>query len=192
MKLKLTTNKCSLAFAAALAASALSTPAQSVLVIGNLTSAPGTGGVFDYTLSLQNTGTEAVQSLWLGWVPGSFNIANPSSPGNNLGWSSTLSGASIQYGGTAGTALAPSQVGTFTFDSTTTPAEFQAQTGQAGHSTAYGVNAANGRLSFSLSPPDTETFALQVVPEPSTFALVATGLGGFLFAIRRNYLRRKI
>jgi hypothetical protein len=142
------------------------------------------GGVFDYTLLLNNTGSEAIQSLWLGWVPGSFNIANPSSAGNNLGWTSVLDGSSIQYGGTAGTALAAGNSGMFTFDSTTTPAEFMAQTGQAGQSTAYGVNAANGQLSFSLSPPDTEVFALTVVPEPSTFAILAFGSLGFLGVLR--------
>jgi hypothetical protein len=79
-----------------------------------------------------------------------------------LGWTSTLNGSSIEYGRSAGTALPAGHSGTLTFDSTTTPAEFMAQTGQAGKSTAYGVNAANGQLSFTLSPPDTEVFALRV------------------------------
>jgi hypothetical protein len=138
-------------------------------------------------VTLNNTGPEAIESLWLGWVPGSFNIANPTSAGNNLGWTSILDGNSIQYEGTAGTALAAGHSGTFTFDSTTTPAEFMAQTGQAGDSTAYGVNAANGQLSLALSPPDTEVFALTtVVPEPSTFAILALGSLVFLGVLRRK------
>ena len=186
MKPKLMRIEFSLAIAAALAMAALSSQAQNVLVTDSLTAVPAAGGVFDYTLQLNNTGSEAIESVWLGWVPGSFNIANPSSPGNNLGWSSVLAGSSIQYGGTAGTALAAGHSGTFTFDSTTTPAEFMAQTGQAGQSTAYGVNAANGQLSFTLSPPDTQVFALTVTPEPSTFALLALGLLGFLGVLRRK------
>lgn len=186
MKPKLIQIGLSLSVAAALAASTLSSQAQNVNVTTSLSSVPGAGGVFDYTLTLDNTGPEAIESFWLGWVPGSFNVANPSSPGNNLGWSSTLAGSSIQYGGTAGTALAAGHSGSFTFDSTTTPAEFTAQTLQAGQSTAYGVNAANGQLSFTLSPPDTATFGLTVVPEPSTFAILALGSLVFLGVRRRK------
>jgi hypothetical protein len=186
MKPKLIPIDFSPAIAAALAITALSSQAQNVLVTDSLTAVTGAGGVFDYTLLLNNTGSEAIQSVWLGWVPASFNIASPSSPGNNLGWTSGLAGNSIQYGGTAGTALAAGHSGTFTFDSTTTPAQFMAQTGQAGQSTAYGVNAANGQLSFSLSPPDTEVFAFTVTPEPSTFAILALGSLGFLGVLRRK------
>lgn len=186
MKPKLTPIDFSLVIAAALAMATFSSQAQNVQVTDSLTAVAAAGGVFDYTLQLNNTGGEAIQSLWLGWVPGSFNIANPTSAGNNLGWTSVLDGSSIQYGGAAGTALAAGHSGTFTFDSTTTPAEFMAQTGQAGQSTAYGVNAANGQLSFFLSPPDTEVFALTVTPEPSTFAILALGSLGFLGVLRRK------
>ena len=186
MKPKLIPIDFSLAIAAALAMATLPGQAQNVHVTDSLSAVPAGGGIFDYTLQLNNTGSEAIESLWLGWAPGTFNIANPSSAGNNLGWTSVLDGSSIQYGGTAGTALAPGHAGIFTFDSTTTPAEFMAQTGQAGLSTVYGVNAANGQLSFSLSPPDTEVFALTVVPEPSTFAMLALGSLGLWGVLRRK------
>ncbi|HEV2331001.1 MAG TPA: PEP-CTERM sorting domain-containing protein [Verrucomicrobiae bacterium] len=186
MKLKLIPIGLSLAVAVAFAASTLPGQAQNVNVTTSLSYVAGTGSVYDYTLLFNNTGPESVESYWLGWVPGSFNVASPSNPGNNLGWTSTLDGNSVQYLGTSGTALAAGHSGTFTFDSTTTPAQFIAHTGLAGDSTAYGVNAANGQLSFSLSPPDTETFFLTVVPEPSTFAIFAFGLLGLLSAVRRK------
>lgn len=192
MKLKLIPIDLSMAVTVALAASTLSSHAQDVLVTTSLSSVTAGGGVFDYTLTLNNTGSEAIESFWLGWVPGSFNVSSPSSAGNNLGWTSTLDGSSVQYGGTAGTALAAGHSGTFTFDSTTTPAQFMAQTGEAGDSTAYGVNAANGQLSFTLSPPDTETFALTVAPEPSTFAILALGSLGFLDVLRRKFSTTRV
>jgi PEP-CTERM motif len=187
MKLKLIPMGLSLAIAATLAASATSSQAQDVNVTTSLTGVAGTGGLFDYTLTLNNTGPESIQSFWLGWIPGSFNVASPTSAGNNLGWSSSVDGNSVQYGGTAATALPAGDSGTFTFDTTTTLAQFAAQTGKAGDSTAYGINAANGQLSFTLSPPNTETFALSV-PEPSTYAMLALGTLAF-WGVRRHVLR---
>ncbi len=96
MKPKLIPIGLSLAVAAALAVSTFSSQAQNVNVTTSLNPVTGAGGLFDYTLTLNNTGPEAIESFWLGWVPGSFNIASPSSAGNNLGWTSALDGASIQ------------------------------------------------------------------------------------------------
>ena len=68
MNQTLISNRFSLAVAAGLALSAVSTHAQDVAVTGTLTYVAAGGGVFDYTLTLQNTGSEAVESLWLGWA----------------------------------------------------------------------------------------------------------------------------
>jgi hypothetical protein len=185
MKLNLIPTRLSLAVATALTLSALTGHAQNVLVSATLTDVPAGGGVFDYTMTLHNTGPEAIESLWIGWIPGVFDIASPSNPGNNLGWSSSVAdGASLQY--LAGTALASGATGMFTFASTSTPAQFTS--GAAGDSTAYGVNAANGQLSFTLSPPDTETFNATVVatPEPSTLGLLAIGALGLSTTICRK------
>src|SRR5580658_6634262 len=95
-----------LAVVTSLVVSAASIHAQDVNVTGSLTYVAGTGGVFDYTLTLSNAGPEAIESLWLGWIPGLFDIAQPTITGNTPGWSSVLDGDSIQYGGTSGTALA--------------------------------------------------------------------------------------
>lgn len=187
MKLNLILNRFSVTVGAILAASSVSSQAQNVLVNATLSDVPGAGGVFDYTLTLQNTGSEAIESLWVGWVPGVFDVNSPTAVGNNLGWTSSPDGPSIQYGGTAATAIAPGATGVFTFDSTSTPAQFVSHA--AGDSTAYGVNAANGQLSFTLSPPDTETFNPTVVPEPSTFGLVAVSSLGLLGTLRRKFRR---
>jgi len=189
MKLNLIRIGFSLAVAAALDVSTLSSHAQDVLATGTFTDVAGTGGNFDYTVTLDNTGTEAIQSFWMGWIPGAFDVASPSDAGNNLGWTSTVDGNSVQYGGTAGTALAAGDSGTFTFDSTTTPAEIMAETGKAGESTVYGVNDPNQfDLSLAGESANTETFGLQIqaVPEPSSSAFLAAGFIAFLFVLRRK------
>ncbi len=188
MKLNLIPIGFSLAVATALGVSTLSSHAQQVAVTATFTDVAGTGGNFDYTVTLDNTGTEAIQSFWMGWIPGAFDVASPSAAGNSLGWSSTLDGNSVQYGGTAGTALGLGDSGTFTFDSTTTPTEIESATANAGASTVYGVNDPN-QFDFSLAgeSANTETFDLvQTVPEPSSFAFFAAGLIAFLFVLRRK------
>ena len=187
MKLNLIPIGFSLAVAAALDVSTFSSHAQGVLATGTFTDVAGTGGNFDYTVTLDNTGTEAIQSFWMGWIPGAFDVASPSNAGNSLGWSSTLDGNSVQYGGTAGTALGLGDSGTFTFDSTTTPTEIESVMNNAGASTVYGVDDPN-QLSFSLDGANTATFDLtvQTVPEPSSFAFFAAGLIAFLFVLRRK------
>src|ERR1700722_6262168 len=106
MKLNLISIRFFLAIATGLALSALSSHAQNVNVTGTLTYVQGAGGVYDYTLTLSNSGPEAVESFWLGWIPGVFDVANPTIVGNTLGWSSSVLSSSIQYGGSTGTALA--------------------------------------------------------------------------------------
>ena len=184
MTMKLNLIRFSLTVGAILAASAISSRAQNVLVNATLTDVPAAGGVYDYTMTLQNTGIEAIESLWVGWVPGVFDINGPTGVGNNLGWTSSADGNSIQYLGTASTTIATGGTGVFTFDSSSTPAQFMS--GAAGATTAYGVNAYYGQLSFYLSPPDTETFYPTVVPEPSTFGLVVMSSLGLLGALRRK------
>ena len=184
MKLNLIPIGFSLAVAMALGVSTLSSHAQQVAVTATFTDVAGTGGNFDYTVTLANTGTEAIQSFWMGWIPGAFDVASPSAAGNTLGWSSTLDGNSVQYGGTTGTALGLGDSGIFTFDSTTTPTELEDATGNAGASTIYGVDDPN-QLSFSLDGANTATFDLvQTVPEPSSFSFLAAGLIAFLFVLR--------
>ncbi|MGD0813972.1 MAG: hypothetical protein ABSA83_10235 [Verrucomicrobiota bacterium] len=182
MKQKSSFVRFSQAIAAAMAVCAISSHAQ-VNVTATLTDVPASGGVFDYTLKLNNTGPEAVESFWLGWFPGSFNVASPSSPGNTLGWSEVLDGSSIQFGGTSGTALDAGHSGVFTFDSTSTPSQFES--GTAGESTAYGVDAA--QLAFTLTSGHTEVFTPTMGAAPdqsSTLGLLAVGSIGLLVAFR--------
>jgi hypothetical protein len=133
---------------------------------------------------LNNTGPESIESLWFGWTVGNFNVANPSSPGNLQGWSSSVVGDSIQYGGTSGSAIATGHSGTFTFDSTATPSQIAGMNGW--DSVLYGVNAS--QFAIENTTADSLEFIPNLVatPEPSTIGLLAVGSLGFLGTVRRK------
>jgi hypothetical protein len=183
MKLNLISIRSSLAIVTVLACSVVSSPAQDVLVTGTLTDVPGSLGVFDYTLTLHNTGSEAVQALWLGWTVGNFNIPNPTDAGNNLAWANNLDGDSIQYG--SGTPIASGGTGIFTFDSTASPTQIAAMNGWA--SVAYGVDATPFAIENTTLHSDEFTPSLGTTPEPSTFSLLVIGALGFSTTFCRKF-----
>jgi hypothetical protein len=94
------------------------------------------GSSNDYTITLQNTGSIALNSFWYGWTTSGDNLpSDPSSAGNSLGWGNKLSGNSIQWVNSSGTALAPSASATFTFVSSSSPSAITAS--PSGESVAY-------------------------------------------------------
>jgi hypothetical protein len=93
-------------------------------------------GAYDYTITLQNTGTNALNSFWYGWTDSGNNLPSiPSSAGNSLGWSNALSGNSIKWTNSSGTALAPGASASFTFVSSSSPSAITAS--PSGESVAY-------------------------------------------------------
>jgi PEP-CTERM motif len=191
MKLNLIPIGFSLAVATALGVSTLSSHAQ-VSATATFTDTPGTGGSFDYTVTLNNTGTEAIEGFWMGWVPGVFDVASPTPVSNSLNWNSAISeetpsASSIQYGGSSTeTLLGAGDSATFSFDTTTTPTDFETVMDNAGASTVYGADATQ-QFAFGLTASTSDTFDLvQSVPEPSSFAFFGAGLIAFLFVLRRK------
>jgi hypothetical protein len=183
MKPLLTSIRFALVVAAGLAASSLQALPPSGTISASATlSDVQVGSTYDYTLTLQNTGNLGIESFWYGWTTSGNTLpSNPSSPGNSLGWANNLDGNSIQYVGGAATALAPNSSATFTFDSTSTPAEMTA--GAAGESVAY-----VGGIQFNQGVPgeSSAVFAPTPVPEPSTLGLLAIGMAGWSAAAWRK------
>lgn len=169
-----------IAVAASLAASMTSSHAQNAIATISDVQA---GSVFDYTITLQNTGSTSLDSLWYGWTISGNNLPSiPTSPGNTLGWGNSVVGNSIEWVNSTGTTLAPGQTGTFTFNSTSTPT--QITTSPSGESVAY----VNG-IDFSQNSPGSSTpvFSPTLVsaPEPSSVSLLMIGLFVLIGLLKR-------
>ena len=144
-----------------------------------------TAGGYDYTITLNNTGSLSLQDFWYGWTQSGNNLpSNPSNLGSSAGWSGSLSGGnSVEWVGNAGSALAPGNSATFTFFSSSTPAA--QTTSPAGDSVAYvnGIDFSQGSAGSS-TPVFSPT--LVAAPEPASVGFLTLGCLGLLAAGRRK------
>jgi hypothetical protein len=183
MKTKANATRLCLPIAAGLALMTASGHAQNVNVTGSLTDVSLGGGVFGYTLTLDNTGPEAIQALWLGWTVGVFDIVNPTSPSSSVGWSPVILGNSVQFG--PGTSIAAGGSATFSFDSTSTPADFMAA--MAGPSVVYGVNATPFAIENTTLDSEEFTPTVASAPDSSMFGALEGLAVGFMGLCGRKF-----
>ena len=148
------------------------------------------GSEYEYSLTLDNTGSNPINALWYGWIQGHFDLpSSPTSIGEPAGWTGTADGNSIKFGNSSGSAIAPGGFGTFTFDSTS---DFAAMTTGTTGGTATGNSVAYAAVSymssFDQSDPGkaSNPFVPTAVPEPSTLGLMLTGLAGIWFWLVRR------
>lgn len=174
MKDHLFSIRLTLVVAAALAASTVSSRAQSATA--TIVGVAAGGGAFDYTVTLHNTGSTSLNAFWYGWTLSGNNLpSDPTSAANSSGWANTLDANSIMWQNNSGTPLAAGGSATFTFVDTSTPAAIT--TSPSGESVAYvnsiGINQGQAGVSTPVFSP-----VLQPAPEPSTLAILAMGLAG--------------
>ena len=125
------------------------------------------GSSYDYTITLQNTGTAALNSFWYGWTTSGDNLPSaPSSAANSLGWGNEVSGDSIMWVNSSGTALAPGASATFTFVSGSSPSALTAPPSGASVAYAGGIDFSQGKAGDS-----TAAFSPTLVYGPPVLAM---------------------
>src|SRR5450432_3820620 len=158
------------------------------------------GGIYDYTLILNNesSATRSIGVFWFAWTDYGYDLL-PSMPTVKAtdmptGWSGTVLGGpysnygytypdgySIEF--TSLTPLAPGGTLTFKFSSPDSPADI------SGNSPLYGIPVGTSFVYAGAAFSDAGSQFLVVtapVPEPSTISLMVTGIAGLLFLGRKK------
>jgi hypothetical protein len=146
-------------------------------------------GPFTYQLTLTDTGTTPIGSVWYSWTPTispfDYLPSLPSSaPVVTTGWSTSIQGsagaASIQFVAGAGDALQPGQSASFDFTTADSPPTLA---GNDSEGTPIGTSVAYSGALFSDGG---HQFVATSAPEPSTWALLGmTAVGWFIMRRRR-------
>lgn len=148
------------------------------------------GGEFQYTITLENTGTTNIGTFWNSWVPGkNFMAVSPTDVTPPTGWeevggapthNGSVDGYAIEFeAATQSALLAEGNSLQFSFDSTATPSEM------AGDSTFYPTFPVETSFVYTgaaFSDPGYE-FVVQpaTVPEPCTLWMLGMGISGLFW-----------
>ena len=134
-------------------------------------------GVYQYDLTLNDTGTTTIGTFWFAWIPGDgFMTVTPTAIQSPSGWTEIITnGGAIQWVDSGTLGQGSSQSG-FEFNSTLTPSQLEdpsvIPTDPVATSFVY-IGAPFGDPGFQL----VATPAQAPVPEPATILLTALGIG---------------
>ena len=162
------------------------------LSASGLFSGSGSGGTFNYTLTLTSSlaSTTNIETFWFSWVPGQdFMAVDPTGIGTPAGWTDNIThtggsdGYAIQFV-TSTTPLAPGGSLTFTFTSGSSPAIM------AGDSPFFPTKPIGTSFVYSGPPLQgtSDEFVVATVPEPSSMVLLGMGLLGLVVLNWRRIL----
>ena len=158
--------------------------ATGISATATYTSSSTTPGIYNYSVTLDNTGTTTIGTFWFSWVPGAgFLSATPTNVGSPAGWADRLtnSGAAIQWTTTTNDLLAGGTDSGFSFDSTESPSQLMLNYGGPGTGTGNPVTTSFVYITTPLGDPGFQLSATPAAtaptPEPGSFVLLITGLG---------------
>lgn len=143
-------------------------------------------GLYQYNLTLDNTGTTTIGTFWFGWVPGAgFLSAIPTDLGNPSGWSSmtTNGGDAIQWTTTTNLLAPDATLSGFSFESTETPAQLLLDFTGTGTGAGDPVTTSFVYISTPRGDPGFQLVATPT-PEPESFVLMLSGMLGVPAAVR--------
>ncbi len=149
---------------------------------------------WQYSLTLDDTGTTNLGTFWFAWVPGKdFMATAPSNIADPSGWSAITThaggadGFAIQWKAGAGALLAPGQsLAGFMFDSATSPDQMMGDSvffpGTPVTTTFVysGAPFSDAGVEFLVEP------AVSTVPEPSSLLLMSLGAMGVVARFGRR------
>ncbi len=145
---------------------------------------PTTAGVYDYSLTLNNTGTTTIGTFWFAWVPGGdFLSPTPTHVTLPAGWTdnifnnATNTGSSIRWVTTTSLLQPGQSLSGFNFESTETPTQLLGNV-PSGTGAGDPILTSFVYIAAPFADPGAQIVATAVTPEPSSFALLATGLIG--------------
>jgi hypothetical protein len=183
---KLSSIRFALAVAGVLATSAIYSQAQSV--VGTISSQQVSANNWLYTITLTDTGSTPIGSLWYAWTPDVspffYLPGTPTDISGTDGWTGSAVENSIQYVDGVNGSLASGQSVDLTYEASFSPTQLAAAP-NSGLSVAY-----NGPIEGGPSTPDF-TITPVATPEPSSVGLFAAGCLG-LALVGSQKLRKSV
>jgi hypothetical protein len=149
-------------------------------------------GVYDYSITLNNTGTTTIGTYWFGWVLGAgFLSAAPTDVDSPAGWTDTVTngGKAVRWTTTTDLLDPGDSLGGFSFESTETPAQLLLDYAGPGTGTGDPVTTSFVYIAAPLADPGFQ-FISDPTPEPGTLFLTLTGLGIAAGSIKSRFFRR--